>query len=260
MKYSKSRTCRRQKKAVCKRPKRFYGRLRRDLPKVKVAKQPLKYSMQSQTEDIGYNTTTTNQTNGIVRRVVSVTTPAYYVQNLTAIDQGTTYTTRQGQKIIVKRIQAKIGLEYFDVSERHVGSRIMIIQDKYIQQPANGLDDFSVTDILSRGEGEDTNSASPAVWFQNPVNMKRFKILYDSYSRENIVSHSASYPAPKLIKINKKLSIPVEYDTSTGANSGDLNNCVGNAIYLLLLPHQENSGGLGNLTMNLQTRVDFVDA
>lgn len=263
MKYSKGRQTKRPKKGFGKRPKQFYGRLRRDLPKV-CSKQPVKYVQNSFQENLGYSTIRADGTSS-VRENIASTQPAYFIQNLTAIAHGTDYITRQGQRIKIKDVTIRGSVGPAAPASQCV-VRAVLIQDKFPNQPVGGLGAIDPFDIFTRQAGHnDDTIGNPAVWLPNPVNRKRFKILsdkvhyFETASNETSENPDFERSKSKSFYLKKKLDIFCDYNTDTTATSKDLAQQNTNALYFMLIPYQKVDQD-NQVVFAMQSHVNFVDA
>ncbi len=165
--------------------------------------------------------------------------------SLNLIPQGVTESTRVGRKCTIKGLFIKGQLflnEVTDGSSSADVARVIIYHDKQ----ANGTT-AAVLDIL---ETATLNS------FRNLSNSNRFRILHDKTMNLAIPSAAGNGTTQewgrvmKNFKINKKLSMPIEFSATTGAITEIRSNNIG----VLMI------SSAGFATVLYTARVRFSDA
>ena len=142
--------------------------------------------------------------------------------SLCHVAAGTGESDRIGRKITIKSVHVK-GLAHLDSStllnDMDCWLRVIVYQDKH----ANGAT-AGVTDIL-----EGANILA----YRNLVNSERFNVLKDLMVNINTTAVSgdgtthASVEREAFFQIHKKVNIPVQFSSTTGAISEIQNNNVG---------------------------------
>ncbi len=164
------------------------------------------------------------------------------------IPQGVTEITRNGRKCTITQIQWRYECTIPEVdaaADPSTGDSVRVIM--FLDKQCNGAT-AAVGDIL-----EVTNWQS----FRNLANTQRFQILYDKLHTLNYVglaSDNASVVSQAAVHRNfsfyKKVNIPLEFNSTTGA-IGEIRS---NNIGVLLISH---GGGAG---FESKIRLRFSDA
>ncbi len=165
--------------------------------------------------------------------------------SLLTIAQGTTESTRIGRKVFLKGLFWKydVSLPVSAGGGGQIGDTVRVIL--YVDQQTNGAA-AGVTDLL---ESNDYQS------FYNLANSQRFRILHDKVHDLNMLSGAGNGTANdysevrRSYKYNKFLSLPVEYNSTTGA-IGEIRS---NNIGVLLV------GRSGTAEFASKMRIRFTD-
>lgn len=168
-------------------------------------------------------------------------------QNLIA--QGTTEVQRIGRKVVVKDIHMRgevllSALQDSAAIGEAVHWRLLLVLDKQ----ANGAN-AAVGDVI-----ETTTNINS---FNNLANKDRFKILWQT--RDTLNSTGASGTGVtgdhagdvKIIEYHKKVNIPIEFDSTTGA----ITEIKSNNLFWMFCRSQAG----GTVTLNMVTRLRFTD-
>lgn len=156
-------------------------------------------------------TTTTSSTSG-----------AIFNSSLVLIPQGVTESNRVGRKCVVKRLNMRGNFDLVSATAANQTSDVLRVI-VYVDKQTNGAA-ATVTDIL---ETATYNS------FRNLSNTQRFQILYDKSFGLNAPSGQGDgttfaygeYAEPW--SMNKTLSLPIEYNSTTGALTEITSNNIG---------------------------------
>ncbi len=177
-------------------------------------------------------------------------------QTIVGIPQGTTESSRIGRKCTITNIYARLQFEFLadnqpDMSAAtaaHETIRVMMFWDKQANGAAGGS-----TDIL-----ETNHWAS----FRNLANSKRFTILFDRTYHWNTTviaagngtaNDSSRVTKDYLVKISKKVFIPIEYLLTTGALTSNIaTNNIGMIVW-------GKHGGTIAATTSGRIRIRFID-
>lgn len=155
--------------------------------------------------------------------------------DLTALAQGDTDVTRDGDKLTLRKLKAKLSISLGDTTN--------LFRIVYFRWKQNNI---SVTPTQSYFSNPYTNNINCTYAPQNWDTHDNFQILYDRTFTLNTYTHPQ-----RLITVNLKLSkLPkVAYDA--GSTSGN------NHIYLYLV---SDSAAAVHPTVNMINRISFVDS
>jgi len=185
------------------------------------------------------------------REVPGTSMDTGFMIQLNTVPQGTGDTQRIGNKMTIKNINVRYRYRLDTAVNRGCVLRVMLVQDLQ----CNG-EEAETGDILDGW----FDQAEPPVFqppniqsFRNLDNDERFKILYDKFTTVNhdlVTSAGASDQAVSTVKkINKKCSIPINFNNTTGA----ITEIRSNNIFLFLMTSQEDG------TCIVDARIKFTD-
>lgn len=177
-------------------------------------------------------------------------TPAVAVSatgTLVQVVQGDQTYQRNGRKITVKRINARLTLNLpasTVATEASDTYRIMLVQDKQCNGAA-----ATVASVLGF-----TGQTITAHSFNNLENSRRFRVLFDVFRPINASAGGAPTATPSFsqtnhtLVFNKKCNIPIEYDSS--ATTGAIATIRSNNLFILAI----SQGQFVRLTGNVRLR------
>lgn len=139
--------------------------------------------------------------------------------SLNLMSQGNTASTREGNKIIIKRISVALSLVYDPVATNTYNNiEIWLMQDTQCNGAAATWDDVANNANITR-------AMMDLAYTQRFRIIKRFKVTFN-----NTAGVDGAYaPQCKSIRWSKKVNIPIDYAT----NNGDITDIKSNNLFLV---------------------------
>lgn len=162
-----------------------------------------------------------------------------FLYTLNSLSQGTTGSTRVGQKILMRTLQMSARVVNTAAADQTV--RVAIVLDRQ----NNGAAPTGAT-LYSQIYAAATDQA-----LRNIGNMSRFKVLYDMKMNVRSVNDDSNM---RLLRFYKKLYIPATYNTG---NAGDSTDIQTNAVYIVLYGTEAAATAAG---MVGYCRLSYTDA
>jgi len=183
------------------------------------------------------------------------------------IVQGNTPITRIGNKITVTNINIHGYVSAGKVNNVAATTdecpmfRIIVGIDKQ----CNGLGVTALTDVINTAFGYNGGAAPThnAFGFRNMYNLDRFVILKDKMIASRCAGIGSASTAKLDVVIPFKFSwkglLPVHYKANT-ATTGALTDVASNNLFILVISDKVDSAGNSNSSVQLVTRVKYIDA
>lgn len=164
-------------------------------------------------------------------------------RSLNLIPQGTSESERIGRKCLIKKINMRGSILLANATANNACQnriRIIVYQDKQ----ANGADITATTDLLETAAIDS---------YRNLANSMRFKVLYDKTMACNCTcaDGTETFEYIKNWSFNRRVNIPLEFSSTTGAISELRSNNIG------VLFIQESTAP--NAILKYQARLRFSD-
>lgn len=168
---------------------------------------------------------------------VDATNTGWNLQLLNGSVQGTTLYQRVGQKVVLKKLVAKLLLAQSQAGTATQSNNAMIFRVMFVydQQP-NGAT-ITAPNLAAAVLKTNTNICSP----QNLDNRERFRVLGDKYYYVGGTNYLANgdavsvIPTEQYMKLCKKFKAKLDLDTCyNSGNSGGIGDIQTGALYLLV--------------------------